>query len=383
MGYAVRAAGLLPVFAVLACGPTATSAPAAHTPRSRPPVPCTDPLTTNEPAQHAAEGDDVSLAYLAGKRIAKIEIAGIAPVPRSLVDGAILTQAGAKIDRATIQDDIRRLWRLEAFGDVRVVASKHRKGVLLRYELVSRPMIGRVFVAGATGKVRGWQRIRLLRGSIYDAARLHRAARDQENRYLRAGYLDADVRVTERAGRNGRIDVCFAALAGPKFQIASIDVRGNRAISDRAIRDALRGESDKVNVVGGVYDEAGLQRRLDWALSLYFEQGLVMAKVGPPKVAVDRSRGRIRIVLPVTEGPVYRIGKIEFQNAHGSRRAYRRGIAIKRGDVFKRSAVSGALTTLRKLAEHRGRKILVVPITAVDAKRRLIHLTFQFLDRDE
>jgi len=98
--------------------------------------------------------------------------------------------------------------------------------------------------------------------------------------------------------------------------------------------------------------EVGADRdpsRLTAAVASYYQQrGYLAAKVAPPVFDLDEDGRTGQIVIPITEGPVFHVGVIEFSgNRALTAELLRDGLPIETGQVFEPARVDPAATAIR------------------------------------
>jgi outer membrane protein insertion porin family len=319
-------------------------------------------------ARVGGDGEKIPV-QLVGAKIVRVEVRGNVAVPEEVVRAVLVGKVGDVIDREAIAEDVRRVWGLEAFDDVGAEVEAVKGGAVLRWVVVERALIGTVRVHGAGGR-----RIEGLAGGLYDPVRVAREVDGVAVRLRERGHLQARARAwSRRAGE--RVDVCAVVDAGPRYEIDRVAFPGSKQIGERDLRAALRTRDGAVNAPGGVYRADLLVEDKPYLLALYYERGMVDVRVGDPVITLDAARGRVRVAVPVQEGPVYRIGKLTVAGVQARERNRLLG-PLARGRVFARAEVAEANQRMQDWLKARGRERAVWPETRIDAERRTIDLTF-------
>jgi outer membrane protein insertion porin family len=310
-----------------------------------PPPTCTLPL---------AMGGDVALAEPVARTgtIAAVDIEG-APALAPLLRGVIETHTGEALDEAPIQGDLRRLWALGVLADARVDARDTAAGVDLVFAVTPEPRIAAVHGASAPEL----RRLRYLAGAAYEPRRVQRIAGEIEAAYVRDGYPDARVVVKRR--RSHELELCVVAQPGARQTISTLTFPGAHTIPAATLLGVLHGKG--VNHPGGTYDPDALVEDQMWLLNEYYERGMIDAKVGDP--IVTRRGNALAVAVPITEGPVFHLGKLTGPFVP-------RGLAT--GDLFVRSKLMTAVAELGNRLDADVR-----PVSKVDLDHRRIDLEFQ------
>jgi outer membrane protein insertion porin family len=313
----------------------------AHAPAPR----CELPLAT---------GGDVRL----GERpaldgpIASVSVAG-APAVEPLLRGVIETHTGQQLADAPLREDLRRLWALGALADARIDARATPAGIAVVFEVTPAPRIAAVHGAGAPEL----RRLRYLAGAAYEPRRVQRVAGEIQAGLVRDGYLDARVAVTRR--RSHALELCVAVDRGARQTIGTLTFPGAHAVPAATLLAALHGKG--VNHPGGTYDPGALADDKIWLLNEYSERGMINASIGEPRVA--RHGDTLAIAIPITEGPVFHLGRLTgLAVPHG----------LTMGSVIVRSKVADAIAELETRVDAE-----VTPIPSVDLEHHVVDFFFQ------
>lgn len=313
----------------------------AHAPAPR----CELPLAT---------GGDVRLdeqPALSGP-IASVAVAG-APAVEPLLRGVIETHTGQQLADAPLREDLRRLWALGGLADARIDARETPAGIAVVFEVTPAPRIAAVHGAGAPEL----RRLRYLAGAVYEPRRVQRVAGEIQAGFVRDGYLDARVAVKRR--RSHALELCVAVDRGARQTIGTLTFQGAHAVPAATLLAALHGKG--VNHPGGTYDPGALADDKVWLLNEYYQRGMINASVGEPRVT--RRGDTLAIAIPITEGPVFHLGRITgLAVPHG----------LTTGDVIVRRKIAAAIDDLATRLDAD-----VTPQTSVDLDHRRVDFFFQ------
>lgn len=349
-----------------ACAPArpaaaSARAPARETARSRA-CSATDlpaPAWSDLPAQRAAVGATVT----------RVAVRESGAVPMKLVRGAVHMKPGEPLDPGVVAADIRRIWRLEAFSDVRAEVEPHGSGVELVYVVRERPLVGRVFREGDRGA-----RLGVHPGGLYDPARLQRLARALVSTARDGGHLQARAEVRGVRVDRRTVDLCVTVNRGPRFVIDRIVFEGNAHVDASTLRAALHTGDGKVNRAGRPYRADLFRLDRVWLSAIYWDRGMLDVRIGMPRVTLHPERGTLTVRVDVHEGPVFHVRRLSFRGRLLSSSAtYRKLLGMKRGEVFERSRFMAGLERIRDYHLWRGRRSLdVEPDPHLDAAHHAV-----------
>ncbi len=304
----------------------------------------------------------------------RVVIRGNGAVPARLVRAAIRQKAGEPIDPDVVAADIRRIWRLEAFSDVRVEFEAEGGGTALVYALEPRRLLGRVFYGGD-----GAVRVGVHAGDLYDPARIQRRVGSLVSAARAAGYLEARGAVHARLPDESTVDLCVAVYRGPRFFIDRIVFDGNHRVDDATLRAALHTADGKVERPGRPYRADLLQTDRLFLSASYFDRGMLSVRIHAPRAVLDRARHRVTVHFQVDEGPVFRLGKLAVRGRLlTSAATYRKLLGVRSGEVFDRSRFLAGLERIRDYHLWRGHGSLAVePDSHLDLARHTVDLVLK------
>lgn len=305
-----------------------------------------------------------------GARIAEVEIQGTSNVPKAVVFRAVGQLEGRPYDGDEIAAATRRVFELEAFEDVAVLAEDHPKGTKLTFRVLERPVLRSARLRGSGGSP-----LVAEPGMPYEPARLVRWARQREAELSKAGYPHA--RVELRAVRSGQaVDLCVVERAGPERRVARLRFRGNAAVGSWELRQAMHTGTSRLNVPGGPYRPDALDQNLERWQALYYDRGFIEVRITPRVVEHD---GGYDLRIDIDEGKQFRLGRVVIRGPRlASVARYRKLLGVAQGEIFSRSKLAEGLRHIGTLHEERGKpELAVAPEVDIDRERRTVDLVLR------
>lgn len=136
------------------------------------------------------------------------------------------------------------------------------------------------------------------------------------------------------------------ALTPQPASIVSVRFQGNASIDESRLRSGLH-----VCREGSQYNLEALKLELQEVERLYQDAGFLKARVGPPRVNYQNTEGRgpgVAILIPVEEGPVYRLGRLSIEGAEVSDpETFIQMSPLRAGQTYNRSLVSQWLSQIK------------------------------------
>jgi outer membrane protein insertion porin family len=173
-----------------------------------------------------------------------------------------------------------------------------------------------------------------------------RLARDQiERLYHEKGYELAEVRLLE-GGNAGDTKIIFQIFEGPKFQIASVDFKGNVFASDAQLWQKVGSRKPILGLLGGKYHRDMLEEDARKLREYYQAQGFFEVKVTP----VTRSGaklGDIDLTFVISEGTRYTVRNLIFEGNKRIKTAeLREGLRLHSGQPFLEAVRDGDMKVM-------------------------------------
>jgi outer membrane protein insertion porin family len=166
--------------------------------------------------------------------------------------------------------------------------------------------------------------IRIALDSFVDPGTIKQVAGVVRDLYAEKGYEYVEVKpeIKPVSTATKTVNLTFHITEGPKVRIKKVDFQGNTALKDGELAHKMKDNKGPNPWLlglskGGTFNEGKFEDDADKVVQFYRERGYVKAQVGQPQLRVleDEQDGRTRWVelqIPVTEGPRYRIGEINF-----------------------------------------------------------------------
>ncbi len=217
-----------------------------------------------------------------------------------------------------IREDVRTIYGLGFFRDVKVDVEPFEGGLRVLYRVTEKPTIRKVEFQGNINvddeAIR--ERLTVKVQTIINEATIKETVRNVRKLYQEKGYYFARVEAVLKEGTRNTVDVALVISEGESVAIETIIFRGNENISRKDILDAMStGESGFWSWIteSGIFREDELEKDLLRIRLLYQTRGYFKVQVSQPVIKEDRERGKLNIVIPISEGFQYDTGEIEIR----------------------------------------------------------------------
>jgi outer membrane protein insertion porin family len=269
--------------------------------------------------------------------VARVEIHGHRRVPDETFRYYLKTQEGQAFDPKVIEGDVRVLYSLGVFQNVRVRKVVSDSGVDVSFEVVERPLIKNIQHEGLdqpqltklNQKLQEKNSL-LRRGSRYDPAEVWRVERLIEEFLDEEGHAFAAVEseVEEHPGLS--VTITFKITLNPGPPVGEIVFEGNSSFADGRLRDEMKTVRERTFFTAvtrrDVYGKLRLAADLERLAAFYQQHGYARVVVGEPRIEVieqnssrlfplplgEREVKRVKVTIPIIEGSQYRLDEVEL-----------------------------------------------------------------------
>jgi len=354
----------------------------------------------------------LSPAWAQSDLVSEVNVVGNRRIPGETIRARIFTKAGDVYDPAALERDFNSLWNTGYFEDVKFLREQTPNGWRIIVQVKEKPTIREITYVGTSSVSNSdildrfkQDKVGLVVESQYDPTRIKKAEVSIKQLLSEHGRQFATIRTEVRQIPPAAVGITFVVKEGPKVKVGRIRFEGNRAISSRTLRRAMKnlrpiGIPHSIfleNLFARTYDATKLEEDTERVRAEYQNRGYFKALVGDPKTEIrDTGRRGFRIPLlqsgpgkavdltiPIEEGDQYRLGKITFKNnkAISNVNALRSLFPLRDGDIFSREKIAKGLENLRKAyGEYGYINFTPVPSTTFDDDKKLAFLE---IDVDE
>jgi outer membrane protein insertion porin family len=316
--------------------------------------------------------------------IEQIGVRGNHRIEAETIRVAVASKVGRPLEPRTLADDVRAIWKLGVFSDVHVVSEPGASGSILTFEVVERPMIRKVLVAGnhEVGLDKINDVLELQRDDIVDYAAIQKNRDRIAELYTTRGFMFATVDAQLVPAAAGEIDVQFTVDEHAKVEVSDVTFVGNRAVSSGDLRDHMStrrpGMLSFLNG-SGVFRRDELDRDLAILTGYYLDRGFATVKIGAPQLRLSRDHKRMKVTIAIDEGPRFAYGAIEVKgDLIGSPAQNLALIRSRPGNTFARSGAEHDRKALEMHYQDLGYARASVALRPhVDVAKRRIAIAFE------
>ncbi|MBV8054426.1 MAG: outer membrane protein assembly factor BamA, partial [Deltaproteobacteria bacterium] len=292
--------------------------------------------------------------------ISQITIIGNQRVETDAIRVHISSQTGQPLNSATVDNDIKSIYRMGFFTRVNAYVKQQPNGTVLTFVVTEEPLISEIRFGGMTKISPSDEQVvnamALHSGSLLDRVRVKTTARNIADIYQAKGYLDAQVTSRTVPGPNNTVILVFDVKEGPPVEISSVRFVGNQHYSSRLLQGAIQTRPHSILswlTGSGVLDQKKLQDDVDHLTAYYYSTGYLNAHVGYP--TLTRHGNSITVTFDISEGPRYQVGTIDFTGDLKARKTELQPLlTLKTGQPFSSTTMQHDVLTLSDFYLNRG-----------------------------
>ncbi|MBI4644887.1 MAG: outer membrane protein assembly factor BamA [Deltaproteobacteria bacterium] len=326
---------------------------------------------------------ETALKILGKERIVRIVVKGNRRIERDAILGAMQTREGETISPARLREDLKAVYKMGYFTDVKLDVSDTPEGRVLTLLVQEKPAIKEIIVMGNN---------KIKRDKILEVTDLKPFMVASEgpireninkiiNLYREKGYYEAKVTYRLDEVTKTEVNLVLQIDEGGKLAIKEINFEGNKSVKAKELRKVM--ETKEKSIISfitgsGRLSKDALERDLEKIAAYYFNHGYIKAKVGEPKIDIKGTL--IYITIPVEEGPQYKVGQVDFQGELLDDKAKLQSlIDLPKEKVYSREVVQKDLTTLSDFyADFGYANADIVPLIKENPEDLTVNVTFDF-----
>jgi outer membrane protein insertion porin family len=284
------------------------------------------------------------------------------------------SRPGELFNAATVEQDVKAIYRMGFFEDVRAELSPD--GVLT-YAVKEKPYVRELVIQGAAQVSR--EKVEAALGvsprTILDRAKVAEGVEKVRKLYNEQGYVNAAVDYSVSVESTNQAVVTLDIIEGNRLLVKKISFEGNKAFSESELKSEIATKEEWIFSFitnRGVLDRDMLTNDVAILSNHYNDHGYVEHKIDEPIVL--RARDGLEVVFRIHEGPQYRVGKVEIGGELiQDGKQMLKSVKLTTGQIFRGSRLREDITSLNEMYSNRGFAFVQVdPITKVDPTEKKV-----------
>jgi outer membrane protein insertion porin family len=248
------------------------------------------------------------------KLVTAIEVKGNKSISTNVIVSKMKTRIGSPYQENIISDDLKRLYLLGFFSDVKIDTEEYKDGLKVVVTVVERPIIEKINFTG-------------IRRLIQRDEKIKEQLKSKETQYLDYPSLTEDVRTIkkmyEKIGfsavlidykldvnpQTNKATVNFIVTEGQKIRIKDIIIEGNKAFTSAHILKLLKTKRAWFFNAGALKDDV-LKEDIERIKGFYRLKGYTDVAVDYEIKADEKKPYLLNIMIRINEGKKYLVGNV-------------------------------------------------------------------------
>lgn len=357
--------------------PAPVRAPAPTTPPSAPARPAAPAAQAGQPAPQAAT-PEIAQPQLAIRRIV---VEGNQRVEASTVQSYLLLRPGDLVEPERVDLSLKTLFATGLFADVQI----GQRDADLVVRVVENPIVNRVVFEGLNSMKESdlEKEVQAKPRSVFTPARAQADVQRIIEQYRRAGRFAATVTPQVRELEQNRVDLIFEVDEGPVTGVRNVNFIGNKAFSDRDLREAVLTEESKwwnFFSKNDNYDPDRLEYDRELLRQYYTNRGYADFRVVSATAELTPDQKDFFITFTIDEGEKYDFGevRVETELDRVPAELLRAVVPIRTGQMFEGELIEKSIDAMTFTAGTGGyANVDIRPRIDRNPETRTVDITFE------
>ncbi len=301
----------------------------------------------------------ISIGAATKPKIGKITIDGNERIGKEAILNKLDMKPGTPFDKSHVGDEIREIFSMGYFDDVRIRAEETADGqVDLQIVLKERPYTKEIEIEG--NKVFSADAIKdKLMTKTYTPASVDKIRSDIEKikeMYEKEGYYEPQVDYDIKELSRTEAKLIYRIKEGQKSFLTELVFEGRERIPEKELRGVINlKEKSWIWFLdeSGTFTREKLEQSRQRLLGYYSNKGFIKAQAGAPKIEI--SGRKVKITYPIREGERYQVRKIDIEgDLIMPAEKLKEHLKSKPRSYFEAGAMMEDIKTLTKLYNNLG-----------------------------
>ncbi len=332
-----------------------------------------------------------SVASAQQESITGIKVRGNSKVEPDAIITMLENRVGDTLDAKRVQRDIRKLYELGYFSEVKFLKESSSAGVEIIIEVVEKPAIVSIEFEGFESVTQEDLKDKLDTKlyTIVNEASINSDLRVIEKQYAEKGFYLASATYKLESKSPSEVALKYVATEGEKVRIGEVHILGNEFFKDAELIDKLmtrpltRGSS--FSSVGSMYNDDFVNRDLEFLSLFYRDYGFAKIKVAKPIIQLESDRQFANVTFQVEEGQQYNVSSIDVVgDLLFPKEELLEAMKLKPGELFRYSRFRADIEMLIDKYGDLGYAFVDVdPRTPFDDDKKTVALTYNITKGDK
>jgi outer membrane protein insertion porin family len=319
-----------------------------------------------------------------------IEIKGLKRIEEGAIKVKLSQKIGEPISQEKTNEDIKTIFKMGYFDDVKVEIEAFEGGVKLFYIIKEKPSVVRVEFQGnkELDDAKLKEKLTITPGSIADTVLIQDNAVIIGKLYEEEGYWLSNIVPVIKKISDDEVSITYQIDEGTKVKIKSILFEGNKNITSKKIKKVMETKEwwlFSFVSSSGYYKKDQMAVDIEKIKDLYFDNGYIKVIIAEPEIRVDKNKKGMTIIIRISEGDQYKLSSINFSgNKVNDDETIRKRIKLVPNVVFKKTLLEKDMRSISDLYSQNGYALVsVIPDLSPDETKKTVAVTLNIDEGDK
>jgi outer membrane protein insertion porin family len=293
------------------------------------------------------------------KLVTSIQVKGNKAISTNTIISKIKTRVGSPYQENVVSDDLKRLYLLGFFSDIKIDTEDYKDGVKVIFTVTERPLIGKISFSGIRRVNMKDEKLKELlkskEGQYLDYPSLAEDVKTIKKLYDKIGYSKAEISYKVTTDEAGKANIEFISVEGGRVRIQDIIIEGNSAFPSSRILGLLKTKRAWF-FNAGVLKEDVLKEDMERVKGFYQRQGYADV-AAEYEVKPDSAKPYLLFIhIRIQEGKKYLVGNVSIRGNRDikEKELLARLSSCTPGEVFSQDALKEDVANMQSLYFDRG-----------------------------
>ncbi|MBW1733067.1 MAG: outer membrane protein assembly factor BamA [Deltaproteobacteria bacterium] len=326
---------------------------------------------------------NVSDRIMGVPNVDSVRVEGNRRVEAAAILAVIRTRAGDRLDYDKLDKDLRDIYKMGFFQDVKTETEDGPGGKIIIFHVSEKPSVGKIVFEGndEIDDEDLQKELGIHLYSILDNNEVRQSINRLKELYREKGYYNAEIKEETEPLPNNEVMLKYKIDEHDKVYIEKIQFVGNKHFDDDELKDIMETSEWWIFswiTKAGILDRRKLEFDVHKISAFYHNHGFIKAKLGEPKVTYDDKLKGLVVTIDVVEGEQYGVGEVKVEGALiEPAEELLKKVHINQEKVFNRQVVRRDILALRDIYSDKGYAYSEVrPVVKEDDQEHLADITY-------
>lgn len=350
----------------------------------------------SQPASAQTQASEVDLDQKADtqpvekqiKNITAIEIKGNKAISSNTIISKMKARIGAAYQENVLNDDLKRLYLLGFFSDIKIDTENYKDGLKIVITVVERPIIEKITFTGMrylrTREDKLKDSLKSKEGQYLDYPDLTEDIATIKKMYDKIGFTQAQINYKADVDKEtNKAKIGFEMIEGKRVSIKNISVQGNKSFKAARILKLIKTKRGWL-FNAGILKEEVFKEDIERIKAFYHRNGFTDCAVDS-EIKTDPKKPFVYITIKIEEGKKYLVGSIAIEgNNDIDKKDILKAVKETAPDkVFSQEALKQDVANIQGLYFDRGYiSAQVQEATSVDPSTGRVNITYSILENE-